>query len=320
MPIRTTHTYARELEDLAERSDAATFYHSRLWIESLAASFPRMAFRCLVAHGGGAVTGFLPYFIIKRGPFRSVWSLPFGTYGGPVAPEEAVAAELAGAYVRAVTSKGVLSGGWIDYGNVGASLPAAGWSRKALNTHLIETSGGFETLWDETIDRQRRKRTRRAQRMGVQIRRSSEMQDLQAYYGIYTERIDQWGGGNRYPERLFARLLEKGGDSVRLYVAEYDGAVVGGHFNFYFKDTVTAWMGVTRRESSHLQAGTLLYIQCLRDACEEGYRVYNLGGSLDKQSLIDFKESLGGTPHEYSQYTRRSILGKAAAWVKRAGG
>jgi len=266
------------------------------------------------------MSGFLPYFIVRRGPIRSAWSLPFGTYGGPVALDSESAPDLIDKFANRVSSTGVLKAGWVDYSNLGHWSPGAGWSRRVLQTHLIDISGGFEALWQEKFEHQRRKRARRAERMGVSVRRTSSSRDLRSFYGIYSDRIDQWGSGVRYPQSLFAYLLERGGDSVRLYVAEHEDSIVGGHFNFYFKDTVTAWMGVTTRESNPLQAGTLLYIQCLRDACEEGYRIYNLGGSLNKQSLIDFKESLGGMPYEYCQYTRRSILAKAAAQFKRTGG
>jgi CelD/BcsL family acetyltransferase involved in cellulose biosynthesis len=320
MLIRTIDTYIDDLDLVAHRSDTATFYHSRVWIESLAATFSHLSFRVLVSYDGSDITGFLPYFIIRRGPFHAVWSLPFGTYGGPAVLAGEAASSLIAHYTRKVPAAGTLSVGWIDYHNLGSGAGTGGWKRKKVSTHRIDISRGYETLWNETLDRQRKKRTRRAERMGVRVRRARSEGDLSRYYAIYSDRIDQWGGGYQYPKKLFSSLLERGGESVRLYVAEHDGEVVGGHFNFYHKDTVTAWTGVTSRESNHLQAGTLLYIRCLRDACEEGFRTYNLGGSLDKQSLIDFKESLGGMPYEYYQYTRRSFLGRAASWIKRAGG
>ena len=92
------------------------------------------------------------------------------------------------------------------------------------------------------------------------------------------------------------------------------------HFNFYFKDTVTAWNGITTTESNKLQPGTALYVHCLKEACAEGYKIYNLGSSLGKQTLIDFKESLGGELYSYSRYRRRSLLGKIVALVKPVGG
>jgi CelD/BcsL family acetyltransferase involved in cellulose biosynthesis len=179
---------------------------------------------------------------------------------------------------------------------------------------------GFDELWDEAIERQRKKRTRRAERLGITVRRARSADDVESYYHVYSQRIDDWGGGIKYPRGLFTELLERGGDAARLYVARHEDRVVGGHFNFYYKGMVTAWNGVTTPDSNHLQPGTLLYIHCLREACAEGYGVYNLGGSLGKQSLIDFKESLGGVPYTYSNYRRRSLLGKAAAWARKLGG
>ena len=98
MLIRTIDTYDRDLEHVADLSITATFYHSRIWIESLAATFPRLSFRCLVSQTGDSVSGFLPYFIIRRGPLHTAWSLPFGTYGGPVALSSDAAAELIDAH------------------------------------------------------------------------------------------------------------------------------------------------------------------------------------------------------------------------------
>jgi CelD/BcsL family acetyltransferase involved in cellulose biosynthesis len=319
MQIRTIDTYTRELDEVAARCDAATFYHSRVWLESLAVTFSRMSLRCLVAEDGGDLAGFLPFFLLKRGPVRVAWSLPFGTYGGPAAVNDRAAAELIEAYAAMLSRPGVVEVGWIDFGRLG---PADGWTGQTMETHLIDLAGGFDELWTGSIERQRKKRTRRAKRLGITVRRARSADDVESYYQVYSRRMDMWGGegGVKYPPGLFVELLERGGDATRLYVAEHDGRVVGGHFNFYFKGMVTAWNGVTSPDSNYLQPGTLLYIHCLREACDEGYEVYNLGASLNKQSLIDFKESLGGVPYTYSSYRRRSLLGKAAALVKQLGG
>jgi CelD/BcsL family acetyltransferase involved in cellulose biosynthesis len=316
MRIRTIDAYVKELDDVALRSSACTFYHSRIWAESLAATFPRMSFRCIVAEQNGAVTGFLPFFYLKRGPVRTAWSMPFGTYGGPAALDAETTAALVEAYAVTLSAPRVVEAGWVDFDNFPCG---GGWERQTLETHLIDTSMGFDALWGHIIERQRKKRARRAERLGVTVRRARSAADAHRYYEIYSQRVDEWGGGIRYPERLFEELLGRSGDFARLYVAEHDGSIVGGHFNFYYKEKVTAWNGITTQESNHLQPGTLLYMYCLKDACAEGYKVYNLGGSLNKQSLIDFKESLGGVPYSYSQYRRRSLLGRAAAWVKRSG-
>ncbi len=304
------------MAEIAESNETATFYHSRVWAESLSVTFPRMVFRCLVARQGRTASGFFPFFLIKRGPLRTVWSMPFGTYGGAVAEDESCAAALRQAYGNVMSIAGLINAGWIDF-NGTAGEP--GWDRQTADTHLIDLTGGFDKLWSDSIEKQRKKRTRRAEKLGVTVRRMSSDDDLRMYYDIYSRRLIGWGEKTTYPLKLFEDLLARGGESVRLYLAEHNGKIVGGHFNFYSEKMVTAWNGVTTPESNHLQPGTKLYIECLKSACAEGFEVYNLGGSLGKQSLIDFKESLGGVRYTYNQYRRRSALGKLAAVIKGVG-
>jgi lipid II:glycine glycyltransferase (peptidoglycan interpeptide bridge formation enzyme) len=92
---------------------------------------------------------------------------------------------------------------------------------------------------------------------------------------------------------------------------------VGGHLNFYYKDVVIAWYGVVAKEHESTQAGTLLYTECIRDACNNGFRTYNLGASLGKASLAHFKESLGGVAHRYPVHATRTLLGRVADRARR---
>jgi len=318
MRIRTLETFPDELDAIAKESPDATFYHSAAWIRSVAAVYSRFSFRCLLAEEGTAVVGLLPFFFIKKGPFRSAWSMPFGSYGGPIAQGPDVRGELLRAYGRTLSRGNMIEAGWVDFRNAGPA-PGPGWSTETCQTHLIDLRSGFEVLWAGAIDRQRRKRCRQAERAGVSVRRGDSPEDLRSYYEIYSRRLAAWGRSDRYPFRLFEELLRRGGQSVRLYAAIHEGRVVGGHVNFYFGSTVTAWNGMTSPEADEVQAATMLYAHCIREACGEGYAVYNLGASLGKQSLIEFKESLSGVPYRYQQYRRRSLVGAMAATVKRIG-
>jgi CelD/BcsL family acetyltransferase involved in cellulose biosynthesis len=315
MKTETVTTYTQEMDHLAAQSRNATFYHSRAWVESLAETYPRMTFRCLLARQAGSLCGFFPYFVLRRGPLLTAWSMPFGAYGGPVASDDRCAAELRRAYASVLTTTGAINASWIDfYGTESLT----GWESRTVSTHLIDLSRGFASLLTDTIEKQRKKRSRRARRLGVSVRRGDDGDDLKRFYEIYRDRLENWGETTHHPLTLFAALLERGGDSVRLYVAEHDGGIVGGHFNFYWKKTVTAWQGFTMPESNPFQPATLLYIECMKSASEEGFDTYNLGESLGKESLIAFKESLGGVPYAYRIFGRRSLLGKLAPFIRGA--
>jgi lipid II:glycine glycyltransferase (peptidoglycan interpeptide bridge formation enzyme) len=105
-----------------------------------------------------------------------------------------------------------------------------------------------------------------------------------------------------------------------MYLAVHEGNVVGGHVNFYYKEDVTAWYGMASERGDQFNAGTLLYATAMREACAEGYRSYNLGASLGKASLIEFKRSLGGVSYEYRTVRHRSLAGRVVAALRRRGG
>ncbi|MCK4773193.1 MAG: GNAT family N-acetyltransferase, partial [Candidatus Krumholzibacteria bacterium] len=246
MQIQISDSYTSEMDEIAAGCEGATFYHSRVWAESLSATFPRMIFRCLVARRDRTAAGFFPFFLIRRGPFKTAWSMPFGTYGGPVAEEKDCAVALRQAYGGFTSTAGLVNAGWIDFDGAAGDPD---WDRQTADTHLIDLTGGFDKLWEESIEKQRKKRTRRAEKLGVTVRRMNSDDDLRTYYKIYSCRLKEWGEKTKYPLKLFEELLKRGGDTVRLYMAEHEGEIVGGHFNFYSRNMVTAWNGVTTPES-----------------------------------------------------------------------
>jgi hypothetical protein len=314
MHVEIADLFPDVLDDLALRSPDSTFYQSRAWLESLARVYPSMRLQCLVATGPSGVFGYLPFFSLKRGPFGAVWSLPFGTYGGPVTLEsEEARGALVSAYMRMKERRGVHEVGLVDFTNTIARGP---FEYEGASTHIVELKGSFDEIWERAFEKSKRRQTRKAIREGLAVSEARSLDDVARYYRIYERRAEQWGGRFRYPERLFADLFESGGPIVKLFLASRGDETLGGHLNFYFRDSVIAWNGVVRDTADGTQASTLLYSECFRHACENGYRSYNLGSSLGKQSLIDYKESLGGVLHRYHTVRWRSGLARAAGTVR----
>jgi CelD/BcsL family acetyltransferase involved in cellulose biosynthesis len=312
--IERLDAWTTELDELAASASQSTFYHTGAWLRSLGDAYPRMALRVLLALEGAAPRAFLPYFESRRGPLRALWSLPFGTYGGP-AGEMNACGELWNEYRSLFSSPGVVDVGCVDRDS---ALVADRWESTDLSTHVVDISRGFDHLWNHQFDKPRRRRVRRAVEAGVTVRRGNGVDDMAAFMHVYRERLKDWKGGEGHPEPLFFALVQHGGPQVRLYVAEHGGTVVGGHLNFYYKDAVIAWYGMTSTQAGDTQAGTLLYSECMREACEAGFRSYNLGASLGKRSLIEYKESLGGTPHRYRMLRRRRLGGRVVSLLRRA--
>jgi len=314
MRVVVVDTFPPELDAVAEASPRATFYHTHAWMSSLAEAYPRLRPRCLVAEDGASATAFLPYFVARRGPFQSLWSLPFGTYGGPVG-EDGAARELLAAYRRELTRRQVLEVGWVDFHR---AFDDDGEVETGL-THVVDISAGFDAVWRDRFDKPRRRRARRAEEAGVVVRRAQGEDDVARFFDVYRARIAGWESRSGHPEALFRGLVARGGNRVRLYLAEHEGEVVGGHVNFYYQDDVTAWYGMASRRGDEVNAGTMLYATAMREACEAGFRSYNLGASLGKASLVDYKRSLGGEERAYRIVRHRSWAGRAAAALRGRG-
>jgi CelD/BcsL family acetyltransferase involved in cellulose biosynthesis len=273
-----------------------------------------MALRCLVADDGAGAQGFLPFFVSRRGPFRALWSLPFGTYGGPVSSGGALDPALLDAFRSELSRPGTLEVGWVDFHN---SVPDPGARVETATTHVVDLTGGFDVVWNQHFDKPRRRRVRRAEEQGVEVRLAAGDDDVRRFVEVYRQRLDAWNSRSGHPERLFSELVARGTDGrVQLFLAMYQGEVVGGHLNLYHGRSVIAWYGMASARGDELQAGTLLYAHCMRAACESGYADYNLGASLGKKSLIEYKQSLGGVEYRYRILRRRHLAGRIIGAVR----
>ena len=314
MRIEITDRFLPSLDDVALRSPAATFYHTSTWIESLIRTYPAMEFHCLVARSDDGVVGYLPFFATRKGRIQRLWSLPFGTYGGPAVVDEAAAQVLVDAFLAMRRDSGVYELGVVDFaGRVQRPLLR---SERAL-THVLELTSEFKDVWVQRFDKSKRRQTRKARREGIDVTEARTVEEVKSYYAIYASKSRQWRQHVVYPESLFIDLFERGADGVKLFLARSEDQLLGGHLNFYFKDTVVAWNGVTTDDSRGMQASTLLYASCIRHACDSGYKRYNLGASLGKTSLMEYKESLGGVAYSYSVARWRSLGIRIAAVMRR---
>ncbi len=315
MRLLTLDEFPPELEKVAEHSSDPTFYHSTAWISTLSRVFPSMSFRCVVAEEDNEVAGYMPYFIIRRGPIKIVWSMPFGTYGGPVTlGSESVRRALLEKLAEAGKGFWTYETGCVDRWNRPAGEPFKTVERIA---HIIDLEPGFESIWSNRFDKSKRKQTRRAERDGVTVVESRSEADTKRYYRIYASRINEAGGKLHYPEALFVELVVRGGQFTRLFLVYRGEELLGGQLNLYYGREVIAWYGITTIESRALNASAALYTHIIRHACEHGYQRFNLGGSVGKESVMDYKSSFGAEPSRYCISTIRAPVQKLAAALKR---
>ena len=141
-----------------------------------------------------------------------------------------------------------------------------------------------------------------AEKAGVAVRRGEEA-DLATFYAILGQTGARDGFGV-HPLSFYQDFLRILGDAARLYVADFDGRIVGGMIVTLFGDTATYYFGASSNEDRKVMAPYLLQWHAMCEAKKEGFKTYDFlgiapdGGAGEGHALAgvtQFKTRFGGT-------------------------
>ncbi len=290
----------------------ATFYHTRIWARIVTHAFPRLEDRSLwveLEEGRAAV----PLFgWIRLGGMLTTLqsSFPF-LYGGPV--PRLVGGRDAIPNVLDALARGGESFVLISNPFARATEPGDPRTRPDLaGAHAIRTlpqrveieadttqtlslPARFEDYWERTLTTAKRNDVRRLAKKGVTVRRGESPREIAAVYRFYRESFSRWGGrpGFVYPEELYRAMIEIGGESVRLYVAEFEGKIIGGAFIVRWNGRAHYHAGYFDHEARSLRPNILIQERIIRDAIDDGLGEYDLLPSGGNAGVEAFKESFG---------------------------
>jgi CelD/BcsL family acetyltransferase involved in cellulose biosynthesis len=243
-------------------------------------------------------------------------SFPF-LYGGPV-PATAEAWQAAAACLARRPGSVVLIGNPFapaaEEPGPPADLPG-GLAREWETTHLLALPETAERYWDEVLDTRKRNDIRRLTRKGVTVEISRDDSDVQAVYGLYLKRMATWERrpGLVYPLALYRQELALGGDAVALYVARFEGRVIGGTFVCRWNGIWHYQAGYFDHDAASLRPNVLVQERIIRDAITAGARLYDMLPSAGIASVEEFKESFGGVRTRFARWNKRGLAHRLAA-------
>jgi hypothetical protein len=288
-----------EVAGLNDRFEFCNFFNTPLWLDILVSSFAGFSASWITAREGGKLVGVMPVIYKKIFPFHCIRSLPFGTYGTPVAEEPATRSLLAGKFAELASSPGCLDAVCSIFDPDWESWFPLEIPHMISECRITELKGDFETYMSERVSSTKRKTSRRCRRAGVEARPLAEPGEVEDFHRIYMEMSKGWGGIHPLPLSLFRELFLKGGDNVIMMGAFKDGRLLGGHVDFYSGNVGQAWQAGLSKEGNRCGAAPYLVLEAIREAYRRNIRYFNLGSSSGDPGLIEFKESLGGTEFEY---------------------
>ena len=304
MTVSIEHSLDREEAfPLLNAFPRSTFFHTPIWLEALVRTFPAFSGGWITEREGSELVGFMPYIETRKSLFRSLWAMPFGTYGDPVVRSRPTALRLIERFFEMSSGPGCRrAGASLFCTDVSSGLPG-GVNRQTEECRIIELEGTFDEYRSRIVRKTRRQVRDKAQRAGVRVKMIDSPDGLAALYDAYRLGSKDWGGVHPYPLTLFEELFALRDEGVVFWGAFLDDEFLGGHIDLYFGGVAQAWqVGLTERASEY-GISSMLVFSAVEEAYKRGMSEFNLGSSGRRDGLRFFKESLGGREHLYSTLT-----------------
>jgi hypothetical protein len=252
-----------------------------------------------------AVAG-LPLIRLSAGwPFRALYSLVFGSYGGPlIHPEHLDDRDLFRTISAEVDSEAVRYGAFEARLIIPASAPEAiiqglhgddGATRFRRSCPLLALDRPFDQVvrgYSPSI----RRAVRRSAREGVLIEENVEIERVRQAYPIYRKTMDRIGGSAKPWRFLEALLREK---LAVPFLAQRDGILVGVVILLVSRQMATYWVSAADPAASTWRPTNALVDHAIRWCHSRGIPLFNFGESYrERPGLVRFKEEWGARPAE----------------------
>lgn len=146
-----------------------------------------------------------------------------------------------------------------------------------------------------------RRKIRKAQKAGIDIRVNDSEEDLQNFYEIHNQHAERQGYvpfNESFLKKQFAAFKETG--NVLLYTASKDGVILAQNYMIFYGPEASYHYGVSTQEGTRLSSAPLLHLKAMEDARQRGCIRYNFWGVVDEDAtkhrfygVSQFKRSFG---------------------------
>lgn len=293
----------RELEELdpaewdaavAETGARFRFSHRASAGQALARAYASYAFRPQRAVFEDGTTLLVPLVSVRRrlSSLSMLLGMPLSLEGTPIVVTGAAKPQHIEGLFRALGNHGMIS----IVGGAGGSPPAVG-DVDELETHVLDLTPGFETLWETSFTAKNRNVCRKADREGVEVTRA-ETSDGDVYRALYEQASRGWGYEEPpYPRALFSALLASA--DAELWLARREGEPIAGALLLRGSHDLFYWSGAMDREYAHVAPSNAVLRTAIQSACERGLDYLDFGASAGLPGVEAFKRSFGAKPVSY---------------------
>jgi hypothetical protein len=301
------------LQELAATPDGS-FFHTPVWMRAVAVAAPHLQpCTLLLEDSGSGVRAAWPFLGIRQCGIWRAYAGAWGTYGGIVGRDAAAREEMRLGLDRWAASGRIALVRIHDFS--GSLRGTIGWQRSAETCQVLDLPADPQALFEDSFTTQNRNKIRKAEKLGLVVRRARDREALSHYAALYDESAQRWKLAKPLPGAFFLSLADAPG--VDVWLAERDAVPVAALLNFTCGGQVMNWGNVSRRDAWGASPNNLLHWRALEAACVDaaGPRLYNFGGSGGLSGVETFKSAFGTREHRYLRWEHRAVW---VQWLERA--
>ena len=232
----------------------------------------------------------------KKGLLRKIISSPAGVYGGFLAYEPLTEEDL-----KKLVSYAAKLGEEVVITDANYNI-----CDRKITTQTISLKEGIEDVRKGYAEAHPRK-IEKAKKEGVTVKLAETDNDWDIYVGIYQQMLNEWDNPTmKYSTALFDKFKNVSG--VKLWLAEYNGEIVGGALCLYHNNHVAYWHGAGNKAAKDVNANYVLFDAIMEEACKNGYEVFDMMPSAGLKGVEEFKSNFGAVPKEISLLVRTSKI------------
>lgn len=274
----------------------ASIYHTPEWKMFLENTFDYKPYYLFAIDECGQIIGMLPLFLVRsKLTGNRLCSLPFAHSCGPIGNDEAIHALLEYAIDGMKDTEE-------SHLEIRDSVPNTRFkSHNMFSSYILDLSMGLEQIWTNFSSNVRRG-IRKSQKSGIKVFKTKDIKDLKLFYELncITKRNI---GVPAHPWKFFKNLFQYLGEYEQLYLAEYDDEIIGGGIREYYGFTVLAGYAASNPEYARYNPFNAINWESIRDACQKGYKIYDLGRVSHDNKGLEFYKSRWGTAENKLYYS-----------------
>lgn len=178
-------------------------------------------------------------------------------------------------------------------------------------TYKIDLSTGKDNIWKK-LSSSLKLNIKNASRRGIKIIESQNTEDVRELHSSLKQRYAQQYLNLplklEYLEDLFNEFKPS---AIKLYLALFEGKVVGSQFCLQYKDTSISWCGGSRTQTNQIEANELLMWFTIEKAIQDGFKWFEIEGA-NTRHLCDAKSRYCPEISMYFKMKKAGFIGSLA--------